>query len=519
MLKYSMVSLLQLMSYDGMEYIIRTSMLGCNHFGYQSHIEEFNERCKPSYTGVGWIAPWFCVIFCVVCSVILMSALIGLIISSMESLMEIKTAEIEIWKDVAEVAEAYEIQYHTVMWMLELFDLLDEEGHCHLTFLELQEMFEEAGVAEESDQFAMFLNVDRDGSGQIEFPEFCELVSIAGILVEKGPVSEQKKHEAAERLKKQDEKLSVSIGVKKKRTNSDSIGNATIIGRLSTSVSRDVDDSGFDDVPLPALMKIRMSSKNAFDRKVNRNISAKHRQKTRDELYEHILGGGSGSSKHAQKFGRAGSASREVSLSASNNFSIGSMARPFDNNDSFCADGVYANALMSFKASKDSSSAEGSASGPPRVKTKDLVASRQPLFSPIEENKASKPAPVNRLPSWKTGKCVLPSPDSSGSSGNIALVDRNGKEGNKKGFFKDDDTNSSPSEPVDSPGKYSPENKMQIVEEIPTDEVEERVRTQSSGKIILAPIVSKKTTTNVDGESLDATVTCSDKMESMAQTK
>ena len=60
---------------------------------------------------------------------------------------------------------------------------------------------------------------------------------------------------------------------------------------------------------------------------------------------------------------------------------------------------------------------------------------------------------------------------------------------------------------------------MQIVEEIPTDEVEERVRTQSSGKIILAPIVSKKTTTNVDGESLDATVTCSDKMESMAQTK
>jgi len=405
------------MSYDGMEYMIRTSMLGCNHFGYQSHLTEFNALCKPSSVGVGWIAPWFCMIFCVVCSIILMSAMIGLIISSMESLMEIKTAEIEIWKDVAEVAEAYEIHHHTVLLMLEMFELLDEEKHCHLTFLELQEMFEEAGIMEEPDQFAMFLNVDRDGSGQVEFPEFCELVSITGVVTERSALALQLKDEAAERLKKEIPPPQTHVIAHQSRK--DDVSTASVRRMQSTEET--------------LLQRSRVSSKRGAERKILRLHSKRSRQHTKDELMAHVLSSASGGSTEGKKqtrFGRGSNSDShyEGSASYSLNAGVGSMnVRQFSSNSVEGSSGKstselhHVGPLKSFKASQGETALNQEDPNPDTVgplpthakltlKTKDLSSksSKAPKFSPIEENKSHTFSMLQRMPSWISGKRVNP---------------------------------------------------------------------------------------------------------------
>lgn len=184
--------MIQLVTYDDMDYIMRINMLGCNYLGYDTGIEEYDNLCDPSSLGVGWISPLYFVCFAIVCTLILMSALIGLSISSMEKLMEIKNAELEIWEDVKEVAKAYEIEDMAIPWLLSLFEDLDKENNCHLTFIQIQPLMKSVGFEDEQEQFSIFLKVDRDGSGQVEFPEFCELISIIGLILNKTPLAKKK---------------------------------------------------------------------------------------------------------------------------------------------------------------------------------------------------------------------------------------------------------------------------------------------------------------------------------------
>jgi len=181
----SFSALIQLLTYDDFEMLVRTNMLGCGYYGYDSGIEDFDNECRNAESGLGWIAPIFFGTFSIVCTLILMSALIGLIISAMENLMEIKDAEVEAWDAVEEVAKAYEIPSCAVPWLLELFEQLDKEENCHLTFPLIQPTMTAVGISQEQEQFNIFLRVDRDGSGQIEFPEFMELISIMGMMLER----------------------------------------------------------------------------------------------------------------------------------------------------------------------------------------------------------------------------------------------------------------------------------------------------------------------------------------------
>lgn len=191
-------TMVQILTYDSMDNIMRINMLGCNHQGYDTGLPQYDDLCEPGAMGLGWLSPIYFVCFSIMCSIVLMSALIGLIISSMEKLMEIKSAEVEIWKDVEEVAKAYEIPAIAVPVMLSLFEDLDKDGNCHLTFVQLQPMMEVANINDEQEQFTLFIKVDRDGSGQIEFPEFCELLSIMGLILEKTPLAVKKARMAKE---------------------------------------------------------------------------------------------------------------------------------------------------------------------------------------------------------------------------------------------------------------------------------------------------------------------------------
>jgi len=177
---------------DNVGDIMLVNMLGCVHIGYDSGVASYDELCAPDSRGLGWFSPLYFMVFCVCSAFIMMTALIGLIMSAMENLMEVKNSETEIWEDVQEVAVAYEIAQCAIPWLLELFEKLDLDANAHLTIVQLQPLLRAVGIEDEQEQFTVFVKVDRDGSGQIEFPEFCEVVSIIGLLLKKTPLAAKK---------------------------------------------------------------------------------------------------------------------------------------------------------------------------------------------------------------------------------------------------------------------------------------------------------------------------------------
>ena len=71
--------------------------------------------------------------------------------------------------------------------------MIDKESKCHLTYRDLQPVLKVAGVESDQEQLQYFLQVDRDGSGQIEFPEFIELLSILGFSLGKTALAKKKR--------------------------------------------------------------------------------------------------------------------------------------------------------------------------------------------------------------------------------------------------------------------------------------------------------------------------------------
>ena len=174
-------------------------MLGCKYYNYNAGLPKYDDMCNDNGVGVGWLAPIYFLLFAIVCGFVMFSTLIGLMISSMEQLMEIKNAEVEIWKDVHEIAKAYEISPVSVDLSLKLFESIDKEARCHLTFVDIQPLLKVAGVTDEQEQLKYYLKVDRDGSGQVEFPEFVEFLAILGFSLDKTALAKKKAVEKKER--------------------------------------------------------------------------------------------------------------------------------------------------------------------------------------------------------------------------------------------------------------------------------------------------------------------------------
>jgi len=60
----------------------------------------------------------------------------------------------------------------------EAFKLFDQDGDGHVTINELRVIFETLGQKPNDDELQSMINeVDKDGNGEMEFPEFCELMA------------------------------------------------------------------------------------------------------------------------------------------------------------------------------------------------------------------------------------------------------------------------------------------------------------------------------------------------------
>lgn len=173
-------TLLQVMTMDNWSDIMRKCMIGCKYYGFSTGYQSYDSSCDfNNGRGVGYWAALYFVLFVILSAMVLTSLLVGVIITSLELLREDTKASEEMWKKVKMVAKRYNISKSSTDMLLELFDKLDKSCNGVLTFVELKPILDIVNMNNDR-QFAFFMKIDIDKSGQIDFAEFCEMISFMG---------------------------------------------------------------------------------------------------------------------------------------------------------------------------------------------------------------------------------------------------------------------------------------------------------------------------------------------------
>ena len=173
------ICLYQVSTLDDWGDIARTNMYGCDYYGYDTGNPEYDAQCEHP-KGLGYIAAFYFGVFIVFGVYVLISLFVGIIITSMELLRDSIKEEDEVWEKVRENQEEYNWKDSMVENLLEIFNSMDIEQNGKLTLNELKPILKIIHVTE-TDQFSLFMKVDKDSSGQIDFAEFLELVHLIGI--------------------------------------------------------------------------------------------------------------------------------------------------------------------------------------------------------------------------------------------------------------------------------------------------------------------------------------------------
>ena len=173
------ICLYQVSTLDDWSEVARTNMYGCDKYGYDSGNTGYDAYCENP-EGLGYIASLYFLVFIVFGVYVLISLFVGIIITSMELLRESIKEEDEVWGKVRENQLEYSWKDSMVENLLEIFNSMDIEQNGKLTLNELKPILKIVHVTE-TDQFSLFMKVDKDSSGQIDFAEFLELVHLIGI--------------------------------------------------------------------------------------------------------------------------------------------------------------------------------------------------------------------------------------------------------------------------------------------------------------------------------------------------
>ena len=173
------ICLYQISTLDDWGEIARTNMYGCDYYGYDTGNVAYDAYCEHP-EGLGYLAALYFGVFIVFGVYVLISLFVGIIITSMELLRDSIKEEDEVWEKVRENQEEYSWKDSMVENLLEIFNSMDIEQNGKLTLNELKPILKIVHVTE-TDQFSLFMKVDKDSSGQIDFAEFLELVHLIGI--------------------------------------------------------------------------------------------------------------------------------------------------------------------------------------------------------------------------------------------------------------------------------------------------------------------------------------------------
>ena len=173
----SLKTLLQVMTQDNWSNVMRTCMIGCRHYGYDTGTPALDDLCDGANggNGVGWWSAAYFVTFMIMSSMVLANLMVGVIISSMELLREGFKEETTVWENVRRIQTAYDIKAENIHRMLDLWEMLDKGSNGFLTFEETQPVMDLVNLKTVK-QFELYMKSDMNKNGQINFHEFCELV-------------------------------------------------------------------------------------------------------------------------------------------------------------------------------------------------------------------------------------------------------------------------------------------------------------------------------------------------------
>ena len=184
-------TLVQVMTFDNWSDIMRTCMYGCVNHAYNTGLPKFDSLCQSNGDGkgVGWWAPIYFLTFAVISGFVLTSLLTAVIITSLQLLREEYNDTDDIQRKLKVIKRMHKLNEAMVEGMLEIFERLDANQNSYLAFKELADIFAIFELPDEL-QFEVYMKVDRDGSGQIDFSEFCEMLSLLKLTRDNDKYSE-----------------------------------------------------------------------------------------------------------------------------------------------------------------------------------------------------------------------------------------------------------------------------------------------------------------------------------------
>eukprot|EP00607_Mallomonas_marina_P004748 CAMPEP_0182433802 /NCGR_PEP_ID=MMETSP1167-20130531/65685_1 /TAXON_ID=2988 /ORGANISM="Mallomonas Sp, Strain CCMP3275" /LENGTH=213 /DNA_ID=CAMNT_0024622929 /DNA_START=316 /DNA_END=957 /DNA_ORIENTATION=- len=168
--------MLQVITFDNWKDVARSNMYGCDQVGYSNgpDYEAYDSQCKDPYAFGFWAALYFTLV-AILGTMVMLNLFIAVIITSMELLRESVKEEGVVWAKVKLTQQKLSISDSTVYLLVDLFEIVDVERKGKLTLDDLAPILDQATMTYQ-DKCNLYMTVDTDNSGQIDFAEFCELV-------------------------------------------------------------------------------------------------------------------------------------------------------------------------------------------------------------------------------------------------------------------------------------------------------------------------------------------------------
>jgi len=183
-LNSAMLSLFRISTLEDWTDIMFINQYGCDAYGWQ--VYPALSPCAPR--PMGWWSVLYHVVFTVLSSMVLLTTFLGVVVTSMDKASSAQRSEARLAEQMKELSEKKGMSIASLKILKGAFKLIDIDDGGDIDAEEVFPLLTALCPAATSDQLAnLFLAVDSDSSGAIEFDEFVELLLLLRQVTEGGP--------------------------------------------------------------------------------------------------------------------------------------------------------------------------------------------------------------------------------------------------------------------------------------------------------------------------------------------
>jgi len=183
-LNSAMLSLFRISTLEDWTDIMFINQYGCDAYGWQ--VYPALSPCAPR--PMGWWSVLYHVVFTVLSSMVLLTTFLGVVVTSMDKASSAQRSEARLAEQMKDLSEKKGMSIASLKILKGAFKLIDIDDGGDIDVDEVFPLLTALCPAATSDQLAnLFLAVDSDSSGAIEFDEFVELLLLLRQVTEGGP--------------------------------------------------------------------------------------------------------------------------------------------------------------------------------------------------------------------------------------------------------------------------------------------------------------------------------------------